>query len=489
MMLTDLSFLDEGKPWPPIGEAERIARMTANIDIFNGGRGSFLVMKNWMDKDVEVRPKKLHIKVPLPEKATGVVLNGALPELELSVASEAMNARFQAWMARDRFPLTLEEAAVDWCRCGVGVLKVSRSGEAVKIRAVRPDCWIPVCWPDDDREFRYHVLFTQWTEKSDSGSESAWMKIEIHSEMTIEYRLYQISEAGKLVRRDLAAKANLFEGYDLDGNDSQPVPGWCVFPVWNSRTTDQAYGIPDASFSPEALSIVEALEMALSQRRYNHSGHSKPVTVVSKGSIKSDPYTDRTKTDLEKPLLVWGDETDASRAVAFIAAPLDSSPHISQEITDLLIAFVNVTELSAAMVSGVDSANVASGRALMLELTPTMDHLRRFRAAFWDVIPAVLEAAGRLATPASGLPPIAAEDIRMNWELSLATDPTETAQRLEILCRAGIYSPQQAHRELGLSQEDSDRIMDEIEANATAKAPSGPELEPLALEIPPGEVS
>ncbi|MFA7087663.1 MAG: hypothetical protein WC145_13420, partial [Aliarcobacter sp.] len=68
-MQTDLSFLDDGKPWPPEGEAARIKAMIENIDIFDGKRDSFLVMKNWMDKDAEAKPKKLHIKVPLPEKA------------------------------------------------------------------------------------------------------------------------------------------------------------------------------------------------------------------------------------------------------------------------------------------------------------------------------------------------------------------------------------------------------------------------------------
>jgi len=497
-MLTNLDFLEDDKPWPPTDEAARIKGMTDNIDIFAGGRSSFLVMQNWLEKDTEAKPKKLHIKVPLPEKAVGVVLNGALPELEISLEAEEVDKALTVWMDRDRFPVTLEEAGADWCRCGCGIVKVSRSGDRVKVRSVRPDCWIPVCWPDDDREFQYHVIYDSW-EESDvertTGLDGipgvkntiTWLKIEIHSEKAIEYRLYKLKDqvlgAAILERVALDVKKEKFKGYDLSGDDRQEVPGWCVFPIWNSRTSDKAYGIPDASFSSEALSIVEALEMALSQRRYNHSGHSKPVSVVARDQVKRDPDTDRVKWDPEKPLMVWGDEMDASKAVAFVAAPLDSSPHISQELIDLLISFVNVTELSAAMVSGVESANVASGRALMLELTPTMDHLRRFQTAFWDAIPSILEAASRLSL--GDVPKFAASDVTMDWELSLASDPTETAQRHEILVRSRIYSPQQCHREMGLSQEDSDRIMEELKANEPTVQPPGGEG-PLQLESLPG---
>ena len=482
-MQTDLSFLDDGKTWPPEDEVARIKGMSDNIDIFDGGRDSFLVMKNWMDKDTEAKPKKLHIKVPLPEKAVGVVLNGALPELNLSLASEESDKAFQDWLVKDRFFVTLEETGCDWCRCGVGVVKVSRSGERVKIRTVRPDCWIPVCYPDDDREFQYHILFKQWDEKDTRGNITKWLKVEIHSETAIEYRLYVIENGDKLTPKDLSEQADLFKGYDLDGDGRQETAGWCVFPVWNSRTSDKAYGVPDASFSPEALSIVEALEMALSQRRYNHNSHSKPVTVVDRQSVKRDPDTDRVEFDPEKPLLAQvdqGERMNAGNMVAFVAPPLDSSPHISQELTDLLISFVNVTELSAAMVSGIESANVASGRALMLELTPTMDHLRRFRTAFWDAIPSILESASLLSL--GDVPKFTAADVTMYWELSLASDSTETAQRHEILVRSGIYSPQQCHREMGLSQEDSDKIMKELKANEPAVQPPGEE--PLQIEIP-----
>ncbi|MDI9398775.1 MAG: hypothetical protein QM433_04400, partial [Euryarchaeota archaeon] len=483
-MQTDLSFLDNGQPWPPTDEAERIKGMTENIDIFDGKRDSFLVMKNWMDKDAEAKPKKLHIKVPLPEKAVGVVLNGALPELKLSLASEESDKAFQAWLKSDRFGVTLEEAGTDWCRCGVGVVKVSRSGERVKARAVRPDCWIPVCYPDDDREFQYHVLFKEWAEDPEGGSKIKWLKVEIHSETAIEYRLYQIEESGKLARKDLSEKNNLFEGYDLDGNDSQTTAGWCVFPIWNSRTSDKAYGIPDASFSSEALSHVESMELSFSQMRFILSQHSKPVTVVHPDAIKRDPDTDRVKFDPEKTLIHKAYEMSAKDMVAYVASPVEAIDLILREINATLQLWVNCTEISAPMMSGVDAANVASGRALMLELTPTMDHLRRFRAAFWDVIPQILEAASRLALPESGLPKITAGDVKMDWELSVASDPTETAERLGVLHRERIYSTEECLRQLGHDADEIKAIMGELAKAEQSQAVQNPGEEPLQIELP-----
>jgi hypothetical protein len=484
-MLTNLNWLEDGQPWPPVEEASRIAGMTANIDIFSGGRDSFLVMKNWMEKDREAVKKKLHIKVPLPEKAVSVVLNGALPECNIVLEAKADNDALTDWMGEDRFSTTLEELGADWCRCGVAVAKVSRGSEKVRVRSVRPDCWIPVCYPDDDRTFQYHVIATTWTEgvKIAGRSQETWLKIEIHSEKWIEYRLYQVNNAvagASLTRKALDEKPELFEGYDLGADDRQVIPGWCVFPIWNSRTSDKAYGVPDASFSPEALSIVEGIEMALSQRRFNHSSHSKPVTAVGRAAVARDPNTDRVEVDLEKVLVYddIGPESAGGAIVSFTSPGLESSPQIVAEIQDLLIAFVNVTELSAAFVSGVESSNVSSGRALMLELTPTMDHLRRFRGAFWGAIPAILESASRLSL--GDVPQITAKDVTFNWDLSLASDPMETAQRHEILVRSQIYSPQQCHREMGLSQEESDAIMKELAAARSAQSVGT--VEPLAIE-------
>jgi len=494
-MLSDLGFLENGQPWPPKEETARIARMTANIDIYGGGRAAFKKMQLWLNKDLEARDKKLHIKVDLPKKAADVVINGAMPELTIGMPPSGKDAEgspipderledLEKWIDDERIYNTVEEIGVDWCRCGVGLAKISRARDKVRVRSIRPDHWIPVCYPDDDRVYRHHVI---WAEKIEGveGQETTWLMMEIHSETSIEYRIYKVTESKKLERHDLSERPDWFGDYDLRG-DVQQTPGWCIYPIWNSRTSDQDYGMPDAAFSDTGLSLVEAIEMALSQRRYNHHSHSKPVTVTNRDIAARDQYTDRLKVDLEKPLVIQPDGPKASEAIAFVAPPLDSSSLITEEVRDLLSTFVNTSGLSAAMISGIEASNVTSGRALMLELTPTMDHLRRFRAAFWSEIPAILEAASRLATPASGLPTITAEDILLNWELSLAADPTEMAQRHEILVRAGVFSPQQCHREMGLSDEESKAIMDEIEANATAKAPSGPELEPLTLEIPPG---
>ncbi|MGB3944537.1 MAG: hypothetical protein WBK88_07085 [Methanothrix sp.] len=484
-MLSDLGFLENGQPWPPKDEEARLARTTANIDIYGGGRAAFTRMRLWLDKDLEAKDKKIHIKVDLPKKAADVVINGALPELIIGMPSsgeDETDARaddLAAWIDDERFYVTIEEVGIDWCRCGAGLAKISRTKDTVRVRSIRPDHWIPVCYPDDDRVYQHHVVWAEKTEGPD-GSERTWLKMEIHSEDSIEYRLYKITESKKLERHDLSERPDWFGDYDLRG-DVQQVPGWCIFPVWNSRSSDQDYGRPDAAFSDTGLSLAESIEMALSQRRYNHHCHSKPVTIVNSDIANRDPYTDREKVDLEKPILLQMDAGKASDAASFIAPPLDSSSLITEEVRDLLSMFVNVTGLSAAMISGVDSANVSSGRALMLELTPTMDHLRRFRAAFWAEIPAILEAASRLATPASGLPAITADDIELTWELSLATDPTETAARLEVLTRSKIISTQQALRELGYDAETIDRIIDELAEEARAGAVETPALPPLAL--------
>lgn len=76
------------------------------------------------------------------------------------------------------------------------------------------------------------------------------------------------------------------------------------------------------------------------------------------------------KFDPEKTLIHKAYEMSAKDMVAYVASPVEAIDLILREINATLQLWVNCTEISAPMMSGVDAANVASGRALMLELTP-----------------------------------------------------------------------------------------------------------------------
>ncbi|MDD5538963.1 MAG: phage portal protein [Candidatus Omnitrophica bacterium] len=494
-MQTDLSFLDDGKPWPPEGEAARIKAMIENIDFFNDKRYMFPVTQEWLTKDTETKDKKQHIIISFGKVAVGELLNGTLPTMALRLASEEKDSEFQPWINKN-YELWYE-LGTDWSRCGVGVAKVSRfvdeddkTDARVKIRSVRPDCWIPVCYPDDDREFKYHILFKESVEKDAGGKETTWLYVEIHSKKWIEYRLYQIDSGGKLTRMDLSEKAEDFDRYGLDSNDRQTIPGWCVFPIWNTRNSDTAYGIPDGTFSPGPKSYIDRMERAFSVRAFIHDSHSKPTTLVNEAAIFIDPNTGRVKWDPDKTIFVQSNgtgETNMKDVVTYVVPPLESSAEISQEIHDCLEMFVNTTEFSAASITGADSANVTSGRALSLELTPTTNHLKKFQAAFWDAIPQILEAASRLSLPDSGdLPKFTADEVEFVWpEPQMAVDQMERAQEWALMVQNGIYSPQQVHREKELSEDESDKIMEELKANEPAVQEPGEE--PLQIELPGAE--
>ena len=491
-MQNDLSFLDPGKTWPPESEAKRIKGMNENIDFFNDKRYMFPVTQAWLTKDSETKDKKQHIIISFGKAAVGELLNGTLPTMTLKLASEEKDTEFQPWI--DQYYEIWYELGTDWSRCGVGVAKVSRFVDPddktdirVKIRAVRPDCWIPVCYPDDDREFKYHIIHNESVETDAAGKETKWLYVEIHSKKWIEYRLYQIDSGGKLVGVDLSEKAEDFDRYSLDGNDRQSIPGWCIIPIWNTRNSDTAYGIPDSTFSTGPKSIIDRIERAFSTMAYNHDSHSKPTTLIDELSVSINPKTGRAEWDPDKPIFVQPNgkgETDSKNVVSYVVPPLDSSPHIIEEIHGLLEMYVNTTEFSAATITGADSANVTSGRALSLELTPTTNHLKKFYGALWDAIPHILEAASRLSLPNTGdLPTFTADEVEFNWpEPQMAVDQMERAQEWALMVQNGIYSPQQVHREKELSGEESDKIMKELKANEPAVQPPGEE--PLQIELP-----
>lgn len=478
-MQTSLDFLRTGQPWPPEGEAERIKEMQDHIDISNGNRDAFKHLKKWLEKNEKTKDMKLHVKVDWPKKATNVLVNG-VGQPSIALSSDGMD--IADWLKKCQFFSEMESAVRDWSRCGQGLLKVSRSVDEVIIRAVPPTRWIPVAYPDDDRRFQAHVIFQQKTKKDDVGAEYTEIQTETHTKDEIRYQLW-IIKSGKLEEVQNLRDVEAYKNYDLDSEGYQDNPaGWCVFPIFNVRTSDQSFAQPDATYSDVALSQIEAIEIAQSQIRFQNRQHAHPVTVVSDDLIDPDRSTDAAKVDLEAVKICNNPDADMHSMVAYIAPSLESVDKLIAEIELQTQQYINTTELSAPMVSGLDAANIASGRALMLELTPTLDHLKRCIGAFSEALPSVLESASRLGL--EGFPKFNASQVAIDWEVSIAQDPTETAQRTLVLRQADVLSVQAALRANGYSEEEIEQIMAERaeEQQAGAVEP----IEPLHIEIPAG---
>ena len=132
-MLTDLSFVADGRPWPPedADEAARLKEHAFMRQIYNGLHEKVFPRYIAYLADQSKDSKKQKIILDWPELATDSYINLLLGEEPEIVAGN-----------RDDLPdLPADQAFIDVSRYGIGLFEVSDAG----IQALNPEnCYIVV---------------------------------------------------------------------------------------------------------------------------------------------------------------------------------------------------------------------------------------------------------------------------------------------------------------------------------------------------------
>lgn len=414
-MLTDLSFVADGKPWPPedADEAARLKEHAFMRQIYNGLHEKVFPRYIAYLADQSKDSKKQKIILDWPELATDSYINLLLGEEPEIVAG-----------SRDDLPaLPTDQAFIDVSRYGIGLFEVSDAG----IQALNPEnCYIVVT-PGNIQLPQAFVFFHIWKEKeSQSGKEKEieYIKFTIHQPGKIRHLIFLISPGAGLTKSEKKLSGPLplgnFPAYaglevDAEGYQYPPVEDMLVVAVNNKLSSERYYGRSD--YKPSIISLIESLELLFAQRAEVLAKFTSPTPVVP----ESATVFDHSKEEwVYKP------------GQAIITKPGDPSPSlmvwqaelgaVDRAIEQSMDQLLQMLQLSRVLLAGQGQGTAESGTALRIRLIPTLSKVSKYARAAEKAIPAVLHLWSQLH-----LPEIPIEEIEVKLKDGIPDDPMEEA--------------------------------------------------------------
>lgn len=420
-MLTDLSFVADGKPWPPedADEAARLKEHAFMRQIYNGLHEKVFPRYIAYLADQSKDSKKQKIILDWPELATDSYINLLLGEEPEIVAG-----------SRDDLPaLPTDQAFIDVSRYGIGLFEVSDAG----IQALNPEnCYIVVT-PGNIQRPQAFVFFHIWKEKDvQNGKEKEieYIKFTIHRPGEIQHLVFEISQdvilsnvsglpgsskklRGPLPLGDFPAYADL--EVDAEGYQYPSVEDMLVVAVNNKLSSERYYGRSD--YKPSIISLIESLELLFAQRAEVLAKFTSPTPVVP----ESATVFDHSKKEwVYKP------------GQAIITKPGDPSPSlmvwqaelgaVDRAIEQSMDQLLQMLQLSRVLLAGQGQGTAESGTALRIRLIPTLSKVSKYARAAEKAIPKVLNLWSQLHGPEIPL-----EKITVNLQDGIPDDPMEEA--------------------------------------------------------------
>jgi hypothetical protein len=414
-MLTDLSFVADGKPWPPedADEAARLKEHAFMRQIYNGLHEKVFPRYIAYLADASKDSKKQKIILDWPELATDSYINLLLGEEPEIVAGN-----------RDDLPdLPADQAFIDVSRYGIGLFEVSDDG----VQALNPEnCYIVVT-PGNIQLPQAFVFFHIWKEKeSQSGKEKEieYIKFTIHQPGKIRHLIFLISPGAGLTKSEKKLSGPLplgdFPAYadlevDAEGYQYPPVEDMLVVAVNNKLSSERYYGRSD--YKPSIISLIESLELLFAQRAEVLAKFTSPTPVVP----ESATVFDHSKKEwVYKP------------GQAIITKPGDPSPSlmvwqaelgaVDRAIEQSMDQLLQMLQLSRVLLAGQGQGTAESGTALRIRLIPTLSKVSKYARAAEKAIPKVLNLWSQLHGPEIPL-----EKITVNLQDGIPDDPMEEA--------------------------------------------------------------
>lgn len=464
-MLIDLSWIADGKPWPPedADEAARLAEHARMRAVYNGLHET--IFPNYVTylADAAKDPKKQAIILDWPELATSSYLNLLIGEEPEVLAG-----------TRTDLPERPDEAVfLDRSRYGIGLYEVSDAG----IQALNPENCYLVVTPGNIQIPQAFVFFDKFKVDKDE-----YVKLTIHTKSQIQHLIFAISNGILSGPKDLEA----FPAYasldiDSEGIQKPAVDDILIVAVQNQLSSERYYGRSD--YKPGILSLVSSLELLFAQRAEVLAKFTSPTPVIP----ESASIYDRALGEwVYKP------------GQAIITQPGDVSPslmvwdaqlvNVDRAIEQSMDQLLQMLELSRVLLAGKDAGTAESGTALRIRLIPTLSKVGKAARQAEKAIPKVIHLWSQLHPPEI---PIA--EITVNLQDGIPEDPMETAQVAQFWDAMGAISLERKLELQGLKEgsEAFDKELTRLKAQPTAPEEPGaaPKLTLPALEDVNGQTA
>jgi len=458
-MLSDLSWIQSGMPFPPKLEKPRLDHYFFNEQLFET-RHSLVLEEIFRDiarrcrKPEDHRVKTVLNYHQLLSKKTADFVCGERPRVVIENGQDEV----ESLLASKGFFKKLYELIIDVSRFGNGVARISGD----KLTIVPPRYWFPISDPLDLKEIAYHVLAVPFDQ--DENGNFQHLKIEIHSRGSYEEQIYkQSGSAGFYAIGSLETTRIIETGLD----------DFAVQPLTNTTHSSSLFGIDDYDI---VTSIIVEIIWRLFSIGKVLDKHSDP-TLTGPATLMT--WDEQFKTyffDLGKYVPIGGVD---EHPLAYVTWDGNLSAAY-EEIKLLIDQLYIVSEMGAAFMEGSTAGGATSGTALKLRMVAPRIKAARIVNLNEDVVRNIV----RLLLTVNGIA-VDEQDLNLQWNDGLPNDEVEDAQRRQIETGGlPVMSQLTAIMEKGFSEEDAELELQRITGETMLRTPSMLLEPPTAYEEP-----
>jgi hypothetical protein len=403
-MLTDLSFVATGKPWPPEDpdEKARLEEHAKNRCIYNNLHIDVFPKYAAYMRDMCDDDKKVPIILGWGEKATSNYINlciGEAPDVEIN-EQDAIEERPD------------EEVLIDVSRYGIGLYEPTQDG----IFAQNPENCYLVNALGNIRKVTEYVFFSQFTVEK-----RTFLKLTIHGRGFIQHLLYELKE-GKLGEKQDLAKYSAYADLSVDKNtgiQKTGVDDILIVRVDNALSSERRYGRSD--YTPSVVSLIEALELAYARREEVLAKFARPVLQAGESAANHFNHAkQKWEIHLDEPIMLEPGSIEAKYLTW--QAELGAVENAIQDKMDQLLQMLD-------LVKQEELGQATSGTALAFRLLPTRSRVRKFATGLKAAIPKVLSMKSKLdvALGIAGAASFEPSEVSVTMQDGVPRDPVQEA--------------------------------------------------------------
>lgn len=491
-------FLAVGAPWPPPGQAERLAEIRDWRELFECRHSRVYEehYKRLQDPSVAAasagEPRTIldllarmrtsratyEQEINLPQALSLLwadLIAGEPPRFGAGpVAEDGSEPGDEERAAIDRLARDLvgevHEAAIEQSVAGDGVFVVTwRQGRGARVTAYPADQWIPWSASGDPNDITAHVLFREAPDPNGSGA--TILNVEIHYPGMVRYRRYRVQGGEIAAELDPEPPA----GAEAD----QVLEGVTETLVQHAPNIVSARGVHGISDYRAIETLVAELDVRASQWGRLFDRFTAPTMYGPASVLDRDPLTGewRYKTSPEGRYIPLEDG-DKEPGYLVWDARLDAQLEVWDRLLDM---WYTVTGTTPAAFSLFREGGAPSGTALRLRLARPLQVAGRKRERLEPALRRALLAAQQLEVAMGGAKYRPVWPV-IHWGDGLPHDPKEAAETEAIRKREGLTSTKRALMRLdGLSESEAEQRAAEI-AEEQALERGGPFYMPGATE-------
>lgn len=472
-MLTSLSFLQPGQPWPPKPEVERLEMYSANRKLFENKHAEVYlqafkrierVISNF--QEVVSYPVIVNYQKLLSLKVADLLL-GEAPTI--TAGKEGSNEQLSVDFIAERVDLinTAYEAAIDVSRYGDGLLYVYQQDNAGQIDVTQPPIWFPVVSEINLKKVLYHVL--AWTFEVVTGDKKeTHLKVQIHEKGRYTEREYLLD--GRTINKQLTDDLIVTTG----------LSDFAVIQVPNVLTSDRVHGMDDYT---DIDSIISELLVRLGQISRVLDKHADPSVEGPSSALEKDPKSGEWVLKMGKFISRDEKEDPETKYIVW-----DAQMEANFKFIEQLINFLHaISEMGSSLLGDKAEADGAapSGTSLRFRMISPLAKVKRIAMRFEPALIKAIKLCSQLG--GEGIVDLTKVPISVTWNDGLPNDPKEEA---EIMATRTANKPTMSIKRAliiydGMSEKDADNELaaieeDESKANpmSSLNAPFGGNNEP-----------